>query len=395
MFSEKMTELGEHRSVIREIFEYSKKRKAEIGAENVFDFSLGNPSVPTPESFRKTLLNLITNTESVNLHGYTSAQGDEETRNAISNNIKRQFEFSQTPDLIYMTCGAASSLTITFKAMLDLGDEVIIPAPYFPEYRVFVENAGGIVVPSICKKDDFQLDIDGIERKINEKTRAIIINSPNNPTGVIFSKESLQNLAALLLKKSNEYGKPIFIIADEPYRALVYDNNEVVYIPTVYDNTVVCTSYSKSLSIPGERIGYIAISPKTFKKDKLYSAICGAGRSMGYVCAPSLFQKAITCCETLQCDTDLYDKNRKTLYNALSRIGYECLLPQGAFYLFVKALENDAKAFAERAKDFELLIVPSDSFGVEGWVRIAYCTDYLQIEKSLPAFKKLYEAYRR
>lgn len=395
MFSEKMTELGEHRSVIREIFEYSKKRKAEIGAENVFDFSLGNPSVPTPESFRKTLLNLITNTESVNLHGYTSAQGDSETRNAISDNIKIQFGFSQPSDLIYMTCGAASSLTITFKAMLDIGDEVIIPAPYFPEYRVFVENAGGIVVPSICKKDDFQLDISGIERKINEKTRAIIINSPNNPTGVIFLKESLQNLAALLLKKSNEYGKPIFIIADEPYRALVYDDNEVIYIPTVYDNTVVCTSYSKSLSIPGERIGYIAVSPKTFKKDRLYSAICGAGRSMGYVCAPSLFQKAITCCETLQCDTDLYDKNRKTLYNALSQIGYECLLPQGAFYLFVKALENDAKAFAERAKDFELLIVPSDSFGVEGWIRIAYCTDYLQIEKSLPAFKKLYEAYGR
>ncbi len=394
MFSKHMLELGKKSSVIREIFEYSKKRKAEIGDDKVFDFSLGNPSIPTPEKFNEVLVDLIQNADPVDLHGYTSAVGDAETRRVIAENINKKFGFEQKDSLIYMTCGAAASLTITLKALLHNGDEIIVPSPYFPEYKVFVENAGGVLKEVPCDSETLQPDVERLANAITPKTRAIIINSPNNPTGVVFSREKLTALADILKNKSEELGTPIYIISDEPYRALVYDGTEVPYIPSLYENTVVCTSYSKSLSVPGERIGYIAVSPKAYEAENFFYAICGAGRSMGYVCAPSLLQKAVAICDTLPCDVSAYDKNRRLLYNSLTEIGYTCILPQGAFYLFVKALEPDANAFSMKAREEELLLVPSDSFGIEGWVRIAYCTSYEQIEKSLPAFKKLYESYK-
>ena len=390
MFSEKMLELGRHSSVIREIFEYSKKRKAEIGDDKVFDFSLGNPSIPSPEKLRETLIDLIENSNPVDLHGYTSAVGDNTARQTIADNIKNNFGFAQPSNLIYMTCGAAASLTITLKALLNDGDEVILLAPFFPEYKVFVENAGGVVKTALCNPETLQPDVENIQRQLTDRTRAIIINSPNNPTGAVFSKENLLKIADLLSKQNH----PIYILADEPYRALAYDGVEVPYVPTLYKNTIVCTSYSKSLSIPGERIGYIAVSPECDGAQDFFFAICGAGRSMGYVCAPSLFQKAASICDTLPSDISAYDKNRRLLYSSLTDIGYTCVLPQGAFYLFVKSLEEDANAFSMRAREEELLLVPSDSFGVKGWVRIAYCTSYEQIEKSIPAFKKLYESYK-
>jgi len=390
MFSQKMYALGAHSSVIRQIFEYSKKRKAEIGDDKVFDFSLGNPSIPAPEKLKETLIDLIKSSDPMELHGYTSAVGDNGARQTIADNIKKNFSFEQDSSLIYMTCGAAASLTITLKALLNQGDEVILLAPYFPEYKVFVENAGGVAVEVLCDTKTFQPDIDAVKKAISEKTRAVIINSPNNPTGAVFSKEKIIALSETLKNAS----QPIFIISDEPYRALAYDGIEVPYIPSIYENTVVCTSYSKSLSIPGERIGYIAVSPRAMDAKNLFLGICGAGRSMGYVCAPSLFQKAVALCDSVPADISAYDKNRKLLYSSLSDIGYECVLPEGAFYLFVKSLEKDANAFCEKAKEEELLLVPSDSFGVEGWVRIAYCTSYTQIEKSIPAFKKLYEKYQ-
>ncbi len=389
-----MMSLGKKSSVIREIFEYSKKRKAEIGEDKVFDFSLGNPSIPAPEELKEALISLLQNTDSVTLHGYTSAVGDNTARETIAKNIKEKQGFDQPMSLIYMTCGAAASLTVTIKAIVEAGDEVILLAPYFPEYQVFVKNAGAFPVVVPTTEGTFRPDIERIEKAICEKTRAIIINSPNNPTGVVFSKEDIAALSDLLSRKSREYSHPIVLIADEPYRALAYDGVFVPYIPNYYDNTVVCTSYSKSLSIPGERIGYIAVSPKLEGASDLFAAVCGAGRSMGYVCAPSLFQRAAAMCDTLASDVSAYDKNRKKLYSTLSDIGYTCLLPEGAFYLFVKSLDKSAEAFCERAKKHELLLVPSESFGVDGWVRIAYCVTYEQIEKSLPAFKALYEEYK-
>ena len=390
MFSNEMLELGRHSSVIREIFEYSKKRKAEIGDDKVFDFSLGNPSIPSPEKLREVLISLIENSNPVDLHGYTSAVGDNTARQTVADNIKKNFNFEQTSNLIYMTCGAAASLTITLKALLNEGDEVILLAPFFPEYKVFVENAGGVVKTAMCDIETLQPDIEKIREQLTDRTRAIIINSPNNPTGAIFSKENLLKIADLLSKQNH----PIYILADEPYRALAYDGVEVPYVPTFYKNTIVCTSYSKSLSIPGERIGYIAVSPQCDGAQDFFFAICGAGRSMGYVCAPSLFQKAAALCDTLSSDVSAYDKNRRLLYSSLTDIGYTCVLPQGAFYLFIKSLEDDANAFSMRAREEELLLVPSDSFGIKGWVRIAYCTSYEQIEKSIPAFKKLYDSYK-
>ena len=389
-----MLDLGKKSSAIREIFEYSKKRKAEIGADKVFDFSLGNPSIPAPNCVEDAIKNLLTTCDSVDLHGYTSAQGDMETRKTIANNIKERFGFDAQASLIYMTCGAAASLTITLKAIVEEGDEVILLAPYFPEYKVFAENAGAKVKTVLCKGEQFALDLDALEKEINQNTRAIIVNSPNNPSGAVLCEEDIKGLSELLAKKQKEYGRAVTIIADEPYRELAYDGVFVPYIPNYYDNTVVCYSYSKSLSIPGERIGYISVSPKADCADDTFAAICGAGRSMGYVCAPSMLQRVAKVCDGVEPDLTAYDKNRKLLYGSLTEMGYSAVYPSGAFYLFVKSLEPDAAAFCERAKKYELLLVPSDSFGVEGYVRIAYCVSYEQIEASLPAFKKLIEEYK-
>lgn len=393
MINEKMTELGKVRSVIREIFEYGNKRRQEIGAENVLDFSLGNPSIPAPEKVQEIMAKLISETDPVKLHGYTSAQGDAGVRKAISDNITQRFGIKASPDLIYMTCGAAASLTITLNAIVNKGDEVIALAPFFPEYRVFAEKAGADFKVVKCRECDFQIDFESLESAINKNTKAIIVNSPNNPTGVVLSEETIVKLAGLLNKKQAEFGTSIYIICDEPYRELAY-GVEVPYIPAFYNNTIVCYSFSKSLSLPGERIGYIFVSPNVDIPTDIYAAVCGAGRALGYVCAPSLLQYTVKECLGLTSDVEVYKKNRDILYNALTEYGYKCAKPDGAFYLFMKAPESNANAFCEKAKKYELLLVPSDSFGYEGYVRISYCVSTAQIEKSLPKFKSLMEEYK-
>lgn len=393
MVSQEMLALGKKSSAIREIFEYSKKRKAEIGAENVFDFSLGNPSIPAPRGVSEEIARLLSG-DSVDLHGYTSAAGDQQTRQVIARNIHRRFGFPAEASLIYMTCGAAASLTVSLKAMIQPGDEVLLLAPYFPEYKVFAENAGAKVKVVPCPAPHFGLDLQALDKAIGENTRALILNSPNNPTGAVFSEADIQGLAALLNEKKARFGRAITILADEPYRELVYDDVFVPYIPNYYDDTIVCYSYSKALSLPGERIGYILVSPKAMSAADTFAAVCGAGRSMGYVCAPSLFQKVVAACDGTPPDLSSYDKNRRLLYDSLTQMGYEAVKPQGAFYLFVKSLEPDAAAFCEKAKKYELLLVPGDSFGADGYVRLAYCVSYAQIEKSLPAFEKLIKEYQ-
>ena len=394
MISEKMTELGMKRSVIREIFEYGRKRKAEIGAENVFDFSLGNPSIPAPDCVKKTMAKLITEKDPVMLHGYTSAQGDLNVRKAMADYISDNFNINADADLIYMTCGAAASLTVTLNAICNNGDEVIVLAPFFPEYKVFIEKAGASAVVVKCREEDFQIDFDILSAAINSNTKAIIVNSPNNPCGVVLNEDTIKKLADLLNEKSKELGNDIYIIADEPYRELVYGDIKVPYIPEYYDNTIVCYSFSKSLSLPGERIGYIFVSPKAQDCKTLYAAVCGAGRALGFVCAPSLLQYTVAELVGKTADIEVYKKNRDLLYGALTKYGYTAARPDGAFYLFVKSPEEDAGAFCEKAKKYELLLVPGDDFGYKGYVRISYCVSTEMIEKSLPSFEKLIKEYQ-
>ncbi len=395
-FNSKAFELGSKKSIIREIFEYSKKRGAEIGMENVYDFSLGNPSVEPPKEITQTLIKLLTEEEATSLHGYTSAQGDALVREKITNDLNERFSLSLTPDYIYMTCGAAASLSITLKALIkDDTEECIVFAPFFTEYRVFVQNAGAKLVAVSPLEKTFQVDLVDFESKINKNTKAVIINSPNNPSGVVYTEETVKNICEILKKKSVEYGRNIFLISDEPYRELIYGDIKYPFIMNYYDNSVVCYSFSKSLSLPGERIGYIVVNPKAESSKELYLAVCGAGRSLGYVCAPSLFQKVVAGNLKVKVNVDAYKTNRDILYNSLTEIGYDCVKPDGAFYLFVKALEEDAYKFYEKAKAHEILVVPCDDFGVKGYVRIAYCVDKKRIENSLPHFKKLFEEYKK
>lgn len=393
MFNQDMYKLGSHRSVIRELFEFGKKRMAEVGADKVYDFSLGNPNVPAPECVRQAILELTQRPDSTSLHGYTSAQGDAAVRKAVADSINRRFGAGVSPDAIYMTCGAAASLTITLNALNEGNDEFILLAPYFPEYSVFVTAAGGkpVVVP--FDKTDFSPDLAAFEKAVTPATKAVIVNSPNNPSGTVYSEKTLLAMCDILRKKEAEFGRPIVLIADEPYRELVYGDVEVPYLMNLYDDTVVCYSYSKSLSLPGERIGYIALSPNLADVGGVYAAVCGAGRALGYVCAPNLFQQVVAKCIDAVPDIAAYKRNRDLIYNALTETGYECVRPDGAFYLFVKALEPDANAFADRAKNLGLLIVPGDDFGAKGYVRISYCVNYDMIKRSLPAFRELKESY--
>lgn len=393
-FQDSMLALGQAPSVIRETFEYGNKRAAEIGRENVFDFSLGNPSVPAPDSVHETMRRLMDETDSVLLHGYTSAVGAEPTRKAIADDINKRFGTGISAQDIYMTCGAAASLTVTLHAVLCPGDECIAFAPFFPEYRVFVESANAKLVMVPADTETFQLNVDAFASLVTENTKAVIINTPNNPTGVVFTEENLNTLCDILRAKEAEYGHPIYLLADEPYRELVYDaDTKVPYLPNLYDDTFVCYSYSKSLSLPGERIGYIVVSPKMKDARLVYACVCGAGRALGFVCAPSMAQRVVAENLGKTGDLSIYRKNRDLLYKSLTDYGYRCVYPDGAFYLWVQALEEDANAFCKKARDYELLLVPSDSFGCKGWVRIAYCVTTAMIERSLPAFKKLAEAY--
>lgn len=395
MISEKMYALGSKRSAIRELFEYGKMRAAIVGKENVFDFSIGNPTVPSPACVKESIMDILDTVNSSEIHGYTSAQGDFETRDVIAQYLNKTYGLNVSADNFYMTCGAAASLCITIKALTESNeDEFIAIAPFFPEYRIFTEAQGGqfrLVPPDT---ENFQINFTALEATITDKTKAVIINSPNNPSGTIYSVATIEKLAALLSKKSEEYGHPIMIICDEPYREIAYDDVEVPYVTKYYNNTIVCYSYSKSLSLPGERIGYILVPDEVTESKAMYAAVCGAGRALGYVCAPSLFQKVIARCQGQTGDIDLYKKNRDLLYSNLTKMGYHCVNPQGAFYLFMQALEEDANAFCERAKQFDLLIVAGDDFGCPGYVRISYCVEEDMIKRSFAAFEKLAASYK-
>lgn len=391
--NQRMLGLGSRRSVIREIFEFGKKRAAEIGAENVYDFSLGNPSVEPPQIVADTLQQLLRDEEPTALHGYTSAQGDAAVREAIAGYIRKTHGVEADANYIYMTCGAAASLTISLSAICVPGDEVITFAPYFTEYKVFSETAGAKLIALDSDPDTFQIDLYKLEEAINERTAAVLINSPNNPSGVVYREETIIRLAQILRNKSAQFGKTIYLITDEPYRELVYGGVTVPYLTKYYPHTVVCYSYSKSLSLPGERIGYVFVNPSADHAKELYLAVCGAGRALGYVCAPSLFQKMIARCQGVTSDVSVYERNRDLLAGALTQYGFSCVRPDGAFYLFVRSPEPDANAFCERAKQFNLLLVPGDDFGCKGYVRIAYCVSPAMIERSLPSFKKLAEEY--
>ena len=392
MYNKKMYELGSHQSAIRELFEYGKKRKQEIGEQNVYDFSLGNPSVPAPSVVNKTLVKLIKEKDSCMLHGYTSAAGDYGVRKSIEDYLNKTYHANVSADLMYLTVGAAASLTISLNAVLNEGDEVIVVAPFFPEYIVFIEKAKG--VPVIIDSDEnFLPNLVELRKKVNSKTKAIIINYPNNPTGVMIDEETLKSLCTILKECEEKYNHNIYLISDEPYRELLYNGLKYNFVTNYYDNTIVCYSFSKSLSLPGERIGYVLVNPSSkFSKDVFY-AICGAGRSLGFVCAPALFQYLISECLGKTSDLSIYETNRDLLYKELTKIGYNVVKPDGAFYLFIKALEPSASDFALTARNFELLIVPSDSFGCTGYVRISYCVDTDMIKRSISAFEKLYHVY--
>ena len=392
MINQKSVQLGSVRSVIRELFEYGKARKAQIGEENVFDFSLGNPSVAPPAEVENALVDILTHGDPVAVHGYTSAQGDASVRVAVADYINANFSVGIGADNIYMTCGAAASLCIILNALLNEGDEVITIAPYFPEYKVFTEHARGKLVPIQGSEGTFQPDIAAIKGAITPHTKAVLINSPNNPSGVVYTEESIKQLCKVLQECKNN-GQTIYLISDEPYRELVFGGVKVPYIMNYYADSIVCYSFSKSLSLPGERIGYIAVNPAMGNAGEVYAAVCGAGRALGYVCAPSLFQQIIPRVIGKTSDISVYERNRDVLSAALQSYGYEVVKPDGAFYLFVKSLESDSDAFAERAKEHELLIVSAKSFGVDGYVRISYCVSPDMISRSLPAFKALSESY--
>lgn len=396
MVSEEMYTLGSKRSAIRELFEYGKMRAEIVGKENVYDFSIGNPTVPSPPCVKQAMMEILESISSPEIHGYTSAQGDLVTRQVIAQYLNKTYHLQVEADELYLTCGAAASLCISIKALTESSkDEFIAIAPYFPEYKVFVEGQGAqfkLVPPD---KENFQINFEALEQMITEHTKGIIINSPNNPSGVIYSAQTITKLAALLKEKEHLYGHPIVIICDEPYREIAYDGVEVPYVTPYYDNTIVCYSYSKSLSLPGERIGYILVPSKVTDHKAVYAAICGAGRTLGYVCAPSLFQKVIAKCQGQTADINLYKKNRDLLYENLTAMGYHCVKPQGAFYLFMQALEADANAFCEQAKQYDLLMVAGDDFGCPGYVRISYCVEEAMIRRALSAFRKLAAAYKR
>ena len=388
MINSKAYALGANRSCIRDLFEYGRSRAAIVGADHVYDYSLGNPSIPAPAEVNETICRILQDTNSLEVHGYTSAVGDYAARKAISDDLNLRYNANSVPEEFFIGCGAAPELVSVFRALAIPGGELLTIAPFFPEYKPFAEEAGLIfkVVPPDVP--GFQIRLDAVEAMITPNTQAVLINSPNNPSGVVYTRETLQKLAELLTRKSAEYGHPIYIVADEPYRELAY-GVEVPFVPAIYPNTVICYSYSKSLSLPGERIGYVYVPGTAEDSAALYAAVAGAARSTGHVCAPSLWQKVIARCAHLRPDLEAYDRNRKALYEGLTAMGYEMAKPDGAFYLFIKAPGGDANAFSEKAKKKDLLLVPGDGFGCPGYFRICYCVSYEMIQNSLPIFEEL------
>lgn len=391
MYNETMYERGNAPSAIRELFAYGMERKAQIGEDKVFDFSIGNPSVPAPDSVAETIRELA-DMAPAQLHAYSAAQGLESTRAAIAENLNKRFGTHYTADNLYLTMGAAACLSACFTALIKPGDEIIVIAPYFPEYRIWIEFAGGVCVEVPAREDNFQIDLDALEQAITEKTKAVVINTPNNPVGTVYTRETLDGLADVLTHAEQKFDHDIYLISDEPYRELTY-GVEVPWVPAIYPNTLVCYSWSKSLSLPGDRIGYVLVPNEVHNSREVYLAVCGAGRSLGYICAPVFFQRVIERCVDEPTNVEAYAVNREILTTALDELGYEYIEPDGAFYLWIKALEPDAQAFSNKAKEHELLLVPSDSFGVGGWVRAGYCIDKSTIERSIPAFAALKADY--
>ena len=396
MVNQEYYNLGTAPSVIRQLFAYGLEQAAKVGADKVYDYSLGNPSIPAPKKVNESIKKIVDEMDSIKLHGYSMAAGFDTARAAVAKDLANRFGLDVKASELFFTCGAAPALISIIKALIvDADSEIMAVAPFFPEYRPFVNANGGklVVVPADTKA--FQIHLDEGEKRITKNTQGIIINSPNNPSGVVYTEETLKGLAALLERKSAEYGHPIYIIADEPYRELVYGGVKVPFIPCLYKNTIVCYSYSKSLSLPGERIGYVYVPGFADDADAVYAAIAGAARIMGHVCPPTLMQKVIEYCAEERPDLVAYDENRNLLYNSLREMGYECAKPDGAFYLFVKAPNGDANAFSEKAKlEHNLLVVPADGFGCPGYFRLSYCVSNDMIRRSLPAFKAMMESCR-
>lgn len=388
MLNQTAYSLGANRSCIRDLFEYGRARAAVVGEENVFDYSLGNPSIPSPAAVDEAVRQILQDTPTLQVHGYTSAVGDAATRQAIADDLNRRYDAGCRGENFFLGCGAAPELVAVFTALAVPEGELLAIAPYFPEYKPFAQAAGlnfRVVPPDV---PDFQIKLDAVEAMLTPHTQAVLINTPNNPSGVVYTQKTLEALGALLTQKSREYGHPIYLISDEPYRELAY-GVEVPFVPLIYPNTVVCYSYSKSLSLPGERIGYIYVPDSAADSQALFAAVAGAARSHGHVCAPSLWQKVIARCAGLRPDLQAYDRNRKALYEGLTAMGYEMAKPDGAFYLFIKAPDGDANAFSEKAKERDLLLVPGDGFGCPGYFRICYCVSYDMIQRSLPVFRAL------
>ena len=393
MVSKRMLGLGTARSVIRELFEYGNQRAAVVGRENVYDFSLGNPSVPAPPQVNETAIRILQEQPDL-IHCYTIAQGDAAARQRFADSLNRRFGGDYTADQFYLTVGAAASLCCVFNGLTCPEDEFIVFAPYFPEYKVFIEGAGAKMVLIPPEIEHFQIDFAAFEQALTPHTKGVVVNSPNNPSGVVYSQETLERLADILRKKEAEYGHPIYLISDEPYREIVFSGVKAPWIPHLYNDTIVCYSFSKSLSLPGERLGYVLVPGKVTDSKEVYAAVAGAGRSLGYVNAPSLFQQVTSLCCDLTSDLSVYEHNCKLLVSALREMGYHVAEPGGAFYLFPRSLESDDMAFSERAKQFDLLLVPGSGFGAPGHFRLAYCVQTEMIERALPKFKELADSYR-
>lgn len=394
MIKEKYVSLGKKPSAIRVLFEYGKIRRKEVGDDKVFDFSIGNPNAPAPSCVKEAIIDLLNNDTSFHLHGYTSAVGDLKVREAVADYLNKTYNANTDAKLIYISCGAMPGLAAVFNCLIEEGDEVIVFAPHWPDYKVLVDQVGGNLIRVKPETKNFYPDYDDLLNKINKKTRIVIVNSPNNPTGAIYSEEVLTKISEIMVNKEKEYGHPIFLVSDEPYRDLIYEDMKYPYVTNFYKDSIVCYSFSKTLSLPGERIGYISVNKDCYRAYDLALAIGGSARSLGYACAPSLFQFILPKCLGQTADLNFYKENRDILYKGLTDIGYEVIYPHGAFYLFVKALEDDDEHFSNVAKEMDLLIVPSKSFGYPGYVRVSYCVDKKTVINGLPIFKKLYYKYK-
>ncbi|MBR4474967.1 MAG: pyridoxal phosphate-dependent aminotransferase [Oscillospiraceae bacterium] len=390
MYNEIVHSLGVAPNPIRQVFEYGRRQAKLVGPENVYDFSLGNPSIPAPPSVNRAIHEILDSQSSIRVHGYTSGAGGDLLRNAVAENLNRRFGRHAGPENVFITCGAAPALLAAMSALSVPGSEIIAIAPYFMEYKPFTEAAGSRFVLVPADPEAFQINFEALDAAINEHTQAVILNSPNNPSGVVLSEETLRQAAALLSGKAAKFGHPIYILADEPYRELVYDGVTVPFIPNIYPDTIVCYSWSKSLSLPGERIGYVYVSEDAADSKEVFHAVAGASRAIGHICAPSLIQQAVAACIDCMPDLEAYDVNRKLLWNGLTEIGYECVKPEGAFYLFVKTPGGDNSVFVEKALKRNLLPVASEPFGVEGYLRLGYCVSKNMIERALPIFREIF-----